>query len=74
MAIGDHRKINSRSIPAFKKLVNWLVDHYGSIGAALAAIGISDHAYYRLLNDDELVACVGRKIVDCYEITKGKSH
>jgi hypothetical protein len=70
MAIGDHKKINSRNANAFKKLVNWLVEHHGSIGASLAAIGISDHSYYRLFRDDEIVACVGRKIVNCYQQTK----
>lgn len=70
MATGDHRKIDKKSVPAFKRIADALVRKYGSINKAVLAAGISDHAYYRLVNDGEIVACVARKIVACYERTK----
>lgn len=73
MAKGDYTKVNNRHIDAYKKVVAFLVKFYGSINKAVSAAGISDHAYYRLVNDDELVSCVAKKIIDCYWKTKKES-
>lgn len=70
MATGDYAKIAARYVAAYKRLVNSLIESYGSISKALSAIGISDHSYYKLVKDDEIVACTARKIVACYERNK----
>lgn len=70
MATGDYAKIRSQYVAAYKRLIESLIATYGSISKALSAIGISDHSYYRLVNDDEIVACTARKIVACYERNK----
>lgn len=70
MAKGDYRKIHTRHARAYQSIMRTLVSIHGSINKALLAIGISDHAYYKLINDEEIVVCTARKIVDCYERTK----
>ena len=70
MAAGDHAKIAARYVADYKRLIESLISKYGSISNALSAIGISDHLYYRLIRDDEIVASTARKIVACYERTK----
>lgn len=70
MASGDYAKIRKQYVAAYKRLIKILVDSHGSISKALSAVGISDHSYYKLVNDDEIVACTARKIVACYERTK----
>lgn len=73
MAKGDYAKIPRRHIPSYKRVVEFLIRTHGSITKAIEAAGISDHAYYRLVNDDELSASVARKIIDCYCKTTGKA-
>lgn len=70
MATGDHAKIRKQYVASYKRLIKSLIATYGSISRALSAIGISDHSYYRLVNDDEIVACTARKIIACYERNK----
>lgn len=67
MAVGDYMQIGSKHIPAYQRVFRALIKTHGNSTRAIAACGISDHAYYRLINDGELVASVARKIVDCYQ-------
>jgi len=70
MATGDHAKISGQYVAAYKHLIKSLIKTYGSINKAVQAIGISEHSYYRLVRDGEIVSCTARKIIACYERTK----
>ena len=66
MAQLDNRPMPRRSIKHYQDVMRYLVRRHGSMTKAVEAIGISDHAYARLMRDDELVLSVAKKIMAGY--------
>lgn len=66
MAKLDNRPMPRRSIRHYQAIMQVLVKHHGGMRKAVSATGISDHAYARLMRDDELVFSVAKKIMNAY--------
>lgn len=68
MAELDNRPMPRTSVKHYQAIMKVLVKHYGTMTNAVAAIGISDHAYVRLMRDDEIVFSVAKKIMAGYSV------
>lgn len=68
MAELDHRPMPRTSIKHYQAIMTLLVKHHGGMTKTVQAIGISDHAYARLMRDDEIVFSVAKKIMNAYSV------
>lgn len=74
MAQGDYCELSTINVENCKKLIKVLVRHHGSVSNAKKAIGLSDHSYARLMNDDAIVKVVAAKIKRAYEALCKQKH
>lgn len=58
--------MRDRDIAPYQQVMRSLIRHHGTLKKTLRAIGVADESYYKLMNDDELVVSVARKIMTGY--------
>lgn len=66
MAKLDNRPMPRTSIKHYQAVMKQVISLHGVVNKAIAATGISDHAYARLMRDGELVFSVAKKIMAAY--------
>jgi hypothetical protein len=66
-AVENERALIDKSkVKHFINVFKSVVDHYGSIRAAVEKTGIGQSSYYQMINNNILSVCVAHRIMDSF--------
>lgn len=66
-SVANQRALIEKSkVKHFINVFKSVVDHYGSIRAAVEKAGIGQSSYYQMINNNALSVCVAHRIMDAF--------